>query len=125
MHDALMCTYEKQRDLSHRRELKVRLVPDPPRRRCGRQSGPVRGRDACFFLAGRTDVRLRQAFIELPKEPHAALHLAAIEGLTYAAAAVGVSVGTLMSRIARTPDELRAIEDIGSIASTNAAGHVM
>ena len=57
--------------------------------------------------------QVRQAFIALPKGQRPALHLVAIEGLTYveAAAAVGVPVETLMSRIARARDWLRAIED--------------
>jgi RNA polymerase sigma factor (sigma-70 family) len=67
--------------------------------------------------------QVRQAFIELPKEQRAALHLVAIEGLTSigAVAAVGVPVGTLMSRIARAGDGLRAIEDKDSMAPTTAA----
>ena len=67
--------------------------------------------------------QVRQAFLALPKEQRAALHLVAIEGLTYveAAAAVGVPVGTLMSRIVRARDGLRAIEDNDSGAFTTAA----
>jgi RNA polymerase sigma factor (sigma-70 family) len=57
--------------------------------------------------------QVRQAFIELPDDQREALHLVAIEGLTYAeaAAALGIPVGTLMSRIARARTALRAIED--------------
>jgi RNA polymerase sigma factor (sigma-70 family) len=64
--------------------------------------------------------QVRQAFLALPKEQRAALHLVAIEGLTYveAAAALGAPVGTLMSRIVRARDGLRVIEDNDSIAST-------
>ena len=63
---------------------------------------------------------VRQAFIELPDEQRAALHLVAIEGLTYAdaAAALGIPVGTLMSRIARARAALRAVEDGSVDAST-------
>jgi RNA polymerase sigma-70 factor, ECF subfamily len=58
--------------------------------------------------------QVRQAFIELPDEQREALHLVAIEGLAYAeaAAALGIPVGTLMSRIARARVALRAIDEI-------------
>ena len=64
--------------------------------------------------------QVRQAFIELPDEQRAALHLVAIEGLAYAdaAAALGIPVGTLMSRIARARAALRAIDDSNLEAST-------
>ena len=60
-------------------------------------------------------VRLQQvqaAFMGLPDEQRAALHLVAIEGLSYqeAAAALGVPVGTLMSRLGRARAALRAFE---------------
>ena len=63
--------------------------------------------------------QIRQAFIELPDEQSAALHLIAIEGLSYseAAAALGIPVGTLMSRIARARNALRAVEDPDIAAS--------
>jgi RNA polymerase sigma-70 factor (ECF subfamily) len=61
-------------------------------------------------------VRLQQvqaAFMSLPDEQRAALHLVAVEGLSYqeAAAALGVPVGTLMSRLGRARAALRAFED--------------
>src|SRR4051812_18823939 len=51
-------------------------------------------------------IRLQQiqaAFMTLPEEQRAALHLVAIEGLPYqeAADALGIPVGTLMSRLGR------------------------
>jgi RNA polymerase sigma-70 factor (ECF subfamily) len=60
-------------------------------------------------------VRLQQvqaAFMSLPDEQRAALHLVAIEGLSYqeAAAALRVPVGTLMSRLGRARAALRAFE---------------
>ena len=60
-------------------------------------------------------VRLRQlqsAFFVLPGEQRDALHLVAIEGLSYqqAAEALGIPVGTLMSRISRAREKLRALE---------------
>lgn len=56
--------------------------------------------------------QVREAFLDLPEEQRAALHLVAIEGLSYqeAADALGVPVGTVMSRIGRARSALRAIE---------------
>src|SRR5690606_14579259 len=56
---------------------------------------------------------IRRTFVALPDEQRAALHLVAIEGLSYqeAAAALGIPVGTLMSRLGRGRAALRAIED--------------
>jgi RNA polymerase sigma factor (sigma-70 family) len=72
--------------------------------------------------------QVRQAFIELPDEQRAALHLVAIEGLAYAdaAAALGIPVGTLMSRIARARAALRAIDDSNLEESTRTRnGHYL
>ncbi|WP_425374518.1 sigma-70 family RNA polymerase sigma factor [Mesorhizobium waimense] len=57
--------------------------------------------------------QIREAFFELPDEQRSALHLVAIEGLTYeqAAKASGVPLGTLMSRIGRARAALREMED--------------
>ncbi|RWI29583.1 MAG: sigma-70 family RNA polymerase sigma factor [Mesorhizobium sp.] len=57
--------------------------------------------------------QLREAFFKLPDEQRSALHLVAIEGLTYsqAAEASGVPLGTLMSRIGRARAALREMED--------------
>ena len=56
--------------------------------------------------------QIRQAFFDLPEDQRAALHLVAIEGLSYqeAAQALGVPQGTLMSRIGRARASLRAME---------------
>lgn len=61
-------------------------------------------------------VRLAQvqsAFFDLPEDQRAALHLVAIEELSYeeAAQALGIPVGTLMSRISRARAKLRNFED--------------
>jgi RNA polymerase sigma-70 factor (ECF subfamily) len=61
-------------------------------------------------------VRLRQvrdAFFNLPEEQREALHLVAIEDLSYqeAASALGIPVGTLMSRISRARAQLREFEN--------------
>lgn len=57
--------------------------------------------------------QLRQSFMALPEEQRTALHLIAIEGLTYqeAASTLGIPVGTLMSRLGRARAALRALEE--------------
>ena len=57
--------------------------------------------------------QIRAAFFRLPDDQRAALHLVAIEGMSYpeAAKVLGVPQGTLMSRIARARAALRAFED--------------
>jgi RNA polymerase sigma-70 factor (ECF subfamily) len=52
------------------------------------------------------------AFLALPEEQRAVLHLVAIEGLSYqeAADALGIAIGTLMSRLSRARAALRAFE---------------
>lgn len=57
--------------------------------------------------------QVRDAFMVLPEEQRAALHLVAMEGLGYAeaAATLGIPQGTLMSRLSRARATLRAIED--------------
>lgn len=59
--------------------------------------------------------QLREAFFALPDEQRDALHLVAIEGLSYqqAADALSIPVGTLMSRISRARARLREFEENG------------
>jgi RNA polymerase sigma-70 factor (ECF subfamily) len=68
--------------------------------------------------------QLRGAFFALPDEQRDALHLVAIEGLTYqeAAEALSIPVGTLMSRLSRARARLRAFEESGRKA--NGPGHL-
>jgi len=100
-------------DASRARDALVRHLAHP---------GPLAGP---YVSAGQDhQVRLRQArqaFIA-PEEQRAALHLVAIEGLTYAeaAAALGVPVDPLRSRIAAARQAPRAIEDSDAMASTAA-----
>jgi RNA polymerase sigma-70 factor, ECF subfamily len=65
--------------------------------------------------------QVRDAFLTLPEDQRAALHLVAIEGLGYAEAAhsLGIPQGTLMSRLSRARSALRAIEEGGT-----ARGHL-
>ena len=67
--------------------------------------------------------QVREAFFSLPEEQRSALHLVAIEGLSYqeAADASGVPLGTLMSRIGRARAALRSME---SAASSPAKNHL-
>lgn len=57
--------------------------------------------------------QVRQHFMALPEEQRAAIHLVAIEGLSYgdAAEALGIPVGTLMSRLGRARAALREMEN--------------
>ncbi len=57
--------------------------------------------------------QLRQSVMALPEEQRAALHLVAIEGLSYqdAASTLGIPTGTLMSRLGRARAALRALEE--------------
>ncbi|GGE32977.1 RNA polymerase sigma factor [Agaricicola taiwanensis] len=63
--------------------------------------------------------QIREAFLALPEPQRAALHLVAIEGLSYqeAADALGISIGTLMSRIGRARAALRQMEEGGASAA--------
>lgn len=56
--------------------------------------------------------QVREAFLALPEDQRAVLHLIAIEGLSYqeAALALGIPVGTVMSRLGRARVALRAFE---------------
>ncbi|SFU22294.1 RNA polymerase sigma-70 factor, ECF subfamily [Mesorhizobium sp. YR577] len=57
--------------------------------------------------------QVREAFLDLPEEQRSALHLVAVEGLSYqeAASALDIPLGTLMSRIGRARASLREMED--------------
>lgn len=63
-------------------------------------------------MAVRLD-QVRAAFFQLPAEQREALHLIAVEEMSYAEAAAFLHIpqGTLMSRLARARAALRAFED--------------
>lgn len=126
VHDALVRAYERRGTFRAGGNLRAWLLSilhnvfvDRAR---SRRSAAAREEVAAALAASRIDpphdhiVRLaqvREAFFGLPEEQRAALHLVAIEGLTYqeAAAALGVPLGTLMSRIGRARAALRRLED--------------
>ena len=64
---------------------------------------------------------VRRAFLTLPEEQRAALHLVSIEGLSYeeAAASLGIPMGTLVSRVSRARARLREIENGEGVARDN------
>ncbi len=72
----------------------------------GREAAP--SQDHALRLAD-----IRRAFLTLPEEQRAALHLVSIEGLSYedAAATLGIPVGTLVSRVSRARARLREMEN--------------
>jgi len=57
--------------------------------------------------------QIRQAFLGLPEEQRSVLHLVAIEGMKYheAADTLGITIGTLMSRLGRARAALRNFEE--------------
>jgi RNA polymerase sigma factor (sigma-70 family) len=136
VHDTLVRAYEKRRSFRAGADLRVWLLSimhnifiDGTRARDAEAQRLERvGKFVDRELPPAQDhhVRLcqiRQAFIGLPDEQRAALYLIAIEGLSYseAAAALGILVGTLMSRMARARNALRAVDDPDPSASAGAA----
>ncbi|PAQ06806.1 sigma-70 family RNA polymerase sigma factor [Mesorhizobium temperatum] len=126
VHDALVRAYERRSTFRSGGNLRAWLLSivhnafiDGLR---SRKSEAVRVEQAGYLVDASVQapqehsVRLaqvREAFFKLPDEQRSALHLVAIEGLTYsqAAEASGVPLGTLMSRIGRARAALREMED--------------
>jgi RNA polymerase sigma-70 factor (ECF subfamily) len=139
VHDALVRAYEKRASFQDGRNLRTWLVSilhnvfiDGSRTRRAEAARIARAAELMephLAPAQEHHVRLgqvRQAFMDLPEEQRAVLHLVAVEGLTYAeaAAALGIPPGTLMSRLARARAALRAIEDETPAARVDAGrGH--
>ena len=135
VHDALVRAYERRGGFQPGRSLQAWLLAilhnvfvDGTRSRRAEGLRVQRaGELAAPYVEPAQDhhVRLgqvRRAFMDLPEEQRACLHLIVIEGLSYAeaAAALDIPVGTLMSRLARARATLRAIED-DPAASTDGA----
>ncbi|MER8898720.1 sigma-70 family RNA polymerase sigma factor [Mesorhizobium sp. M0676] len=126
VHDALVRAYERRDTFRSGGNLRAWLLSivhnafiDKMR---SRRSEAVRVEQAGYLTDASTpapqehSVRLaqvREAFFHLPEEQRSALHLVAIEGLSYqqAADASGVPLGTLMSRIGRARAALRETEN--------------
>ena len=126
VHDALVRTYERRS--SFRSEASIRswllsIVHNTHIDRLRQKRAASRRENAAAETAEMTlppqqdhSLRLKQvqqAFFDLPEEQRAALHLVAIEELSYQQAAdtLGIPVGTLMSRISRARARLRTFED--------------
>ncbi|MFB9984494.1 sigma-70 family RNA polymerase sigma factor [Mesorhizobium kowhaii] len=126
VHDALVRAYERRGTFRSGGNLRAWLLSivhntfiDKMR---SRRSEAARVEQAGYLADDSTpapqehSVRLtqvREAFFSLPEEQRSALHLVAIEGLSYqqAADASSVPLGTLMSRIGRARAALREMED--------------
>lgn len=66
--------------------------------------------------------QIKEAFLRLPDEQRSVLHLVAIEGMRYqeAADALGIPLGTLMSRLGRARAALRLFEEGGDASPAEA-----
>lgn len=126
VHDALVKAYERRstfRSGGNLRNWLLSIVHNTHVDRLRSTLASRRRQDAAALEAEPTypatqehAVRLRQvreAFLELPEEQREALHLVAVEDLSYqeAAEVLGVPVGTLMSRVSRARARLRAFEE--------------
>jgi RNA polymerase sigma-70 factor (ECF subfamily) len=126
VHDALVRAYERRG--SFRRDGNLRawllsILHNTFIDRARSRSADIRRAGEAAALSGTTldpvqehSLRLsqvREAFMSLPEPQRAALHLVAIEGLSYQQAAdtLGLSMGTLMSRIGRARAALRDMEE--------------
>lgn len=131
VHDALLRAYERQSSFRADRSLRQWLLSilhntfvdrlrsrRAERRRIEKLAGEIRSDPDALHRQPEQDhalrlAQVRQAFMSLPEEQRAVLHLVTIEGLGYAEAAraLDVPVGTVMSRLARARAALRAFED--------------
>jgi RNA polymerase sigma-70 factor, ECF subfamily len=126
VHDALVRAYERRSTFRHGANLRNWLMSILHNTHIDRlRSSQARARrDAATMIEAETwypaqqehGVRLaqvRKAFDSLPKDQREALHLVAVEDLTYQEAAdvLGIPVGTLMSRVSRARAALRDFED--------------
>jgi RNA polymerase sigma-70 factor (ECF subfamily) len=126
VHDALVRAYERRQTFKPGRDLRAWLLSvlhnvfvDSRRshqaeiRRIERAADLAEPHHAPVQGLHVRLAQIRRAFMDLPEDQRAALHLVAIEGLAFAEAAkaLGIPLGTLMSRLARARAALRALED--------------
>jgi RNA polymerase sigma-70 factor (ECF subfamily) len=126
VHDALVRAYERRRTFRKDGNLRAWLLSILHNifvdRMRSRHADIERNRAVSETATGIVEphqdhvVRLAdvgRAFFTLPYEQRAALHLVAIEGLSYqeAADALQIPIGTFMSRIGRARVALRTMED--------------
>ncbi|CAH1654534.1 RNA polymerase sigma-70 factor (ECF subfamily) [Hyphomicrobiales bacterium] len=126
VHDTLVKAYEKKSSFRPGRNLRTWLFSilhnhfiDGQRKTRAdtlRIAGAADTADTVILPGQEHSVRLaqvRQAFMVLPDEQRMALHLVAIEGMSYqeAAMTLGIPVGTLMSRLGRARATLRGFEE--------------
>jgi RNA polymerase sigma-70 factor (ECF subfamily) len=126
VHDALVRAYERRSTFRSGANLRNWLLSilhntfiDGYRRRQAelrREADAAGLADLTFPAEQESRLHLQQvsrAFVALPEEQRAALHLVAIEGLAYqeAANALNIPIGTLMSRLSRARAALRASEE--------------
>ncbi|MDX3924384.1 MAG: sigma-70 family RNA polymerase sigma factor [Shinella sp.] len=126
VHDALVKAYERKatfRTGANIRNWLLSILHNTHIDRLRRQRSTDRRHDEASQVAETSapadqdhSLRLKQvqaAFFALPEEQREALHLVAIEELSYqeAAAVLNIPVGTLMSRISRARAKLRSFEE--------------
>jgi RNA polymerase sigma-70 factor (ECF subfamily) len=129
VHDCLVRAYERRSTFRAGGNLRTWLLSilhntfiDARRRRAAeeRREADASGLLETWLPPGQEGaVRLQQigrAFWDLPQEQRAVLHLVAIEGMAYqeAADALGIPLGTLMSRLGRARAALRSFEEGGA-----------
>jgi RNA polymerase sigma-70 factor (ECF subfamily) len=126
VHDALVKAYERRVTFKSGANLRSWLLAIVHNTHIDKRRSAAAGqkRDATVSLeadqsysAGQEhSVRLRQvrdAFMDLPEDQREALHLVAVEDLSYqeAAETLRIPIGTLMSRVSRARANLRSFED--------------
>lgn len=126
VHETLLRAYERRAGFDPRRALRPwlfsilhNLYVDGYRRRQmeARAAEAMTGDPVAAPPPPDADTRVQlaqvhQAFTRLPEAQRAALHLVAVEGLSYqdAADTLAIPVGTLMSRLSRARSALRLME---------------